>query len=333
MTLKSTRDRLLWVDYAKAFSILCVVLHHTLLSEPIYSISYQLCLSTFFVLSGMFFPQQLSYGSFIAKRAKQLLIPYILFATLSYGIWWFIGRHVGIEKDDVCWWEPLLGVIIGTRDSIITYRPLWFLTCLFVTENLYYLIQCIHSRYIRRLVLVCFMAIGFLLGYKAIILPWGTTSACVMVGLYAIGHTLQQHGTSSFQSISISRLLVIVLISALLFIVGYIFNPTTEISCSQFGNPLLFLLSTLSAAALWITLGIVLETKWGSIPFLCILGRHTLLILGFHLHCFAFIKGCMVYLLQWDINSLSDNSIKWIIYLCTILLFWIVLTLYQQIVK
>ena len=59
--------RITWIDYAKAFSIIAVVLFHTNIPH-IKSLAYILCLPAFFFISGLFIERSASAHIFLKKK-------------------------------------------------------------------------------------------------------------------------------------------------------------------------------------------------------------------------------------------------------------------------
>lgn len=314
---------------------MCVVLHHTLISEPIYSLSYELCLAAFFFVSGMFAPTQGNWSTFLQKRTRQLLLPYLIFGLLAYAVWWIIGRKTGADSDSsIPWWQPLWGLLIGTRDSLTSYRPLWFLPCLFLVENFVFLVHRLTpNEWIQGGLIVGMMIVGFILSHYCATLPWGLNPALVMTGIYWLGLWFIKHWEKRLQKTPLFVLILTIGLLMGLFALLYTLNPHTEISQSQFGNPFLFILNTIVVALLWSFCGIWIERSGRPLPVLLLFGNSTLIIMGLHIHCFSLIKAIATYLLHYDLSVFAQDGIKWLMWGITMVLLYPICYYFQELKK
>ncbi|MGG1754302.1 acyltransferase family protein, partial [Bacillus pumilus] len=73
--------RLEWVDAAKGIGILLVVMAHVPIPDSFKQFIYSFHMPLFFLLSGMMFRSSSRPAlSFIQKKAKSLLLPYLYFS-------------------------------------------------------------------------------------------------------------------------------------------------------------------------------------------------------------------------------------------------------------
>ncbi len=191
--------RIHWVDQAKGIGILLVVLAHTDLDYGWvgkYINSFHMPL--FFLLSGFLFqPDKVeSFRAYARKRSIALLVPYFAFALLS--VLYFLLRSTYGNPEyykDLDAGTQLLGVFYsaGTREWMDFNLPLWFLTCLFVVEMLYYgLRKLIRKPALLALALLAISLLAYADGlwnpYK---LPWGIDVALTAVVFYGAGNMLR----------------------------------------------------------------------------------------------------------------------------------------------
>lgn len=119
---------------AKGYGILCVILGHISfhsLSVWIYSFHIPL----FFFLSGYLFNENRPFIPFLRNKIKTLLIPYAFFSFL----------YICFDKQLVI---SLYSLKTICADFVLQQRctPLWFITCLFVANILFYfLLKFFHS--------------------------------------------------------------------------------------------------------------------------------------------------------------------------------------------
>lgn len=191
MNICYDRDKSL--DTVKGIGILLVVLGHTssLLHDWIYSFHMPL----FFVLAGIFHKNEKSYKDFLKKKVGSILVPYFVFGVLLILFWFFIGRFFGesaVRKTPLE--NCLLGFLYSNEIPNITsmeFAPyIWFLTCLFVIENIFYvLLKYKISR--KKFLLLGIILIAFseiLTMYIKIPLPWNIARALKDIFFYGIGY-------------------------------------------------------------------------------------------------------------------------------------------------
>ena len=148
----------------------------------------------FFIISGFLYskktPEELSTGSFIKKKAKTLLLPYFVFGLIHYFIW------IAIYGFSL---EPLTRLFFfNTEDGMPIAGALWFLTALFITDAVFFVLD----RYIKnRIVFITTIITISLFGTVArlllpFILPFGMSAGFVGLGLFEIGILLKRASKS-----------------------------------------------------------------------------------------------------------------------------------------
>jgi len=134
-------DRVEWIDMAKGYGILCVILGHiSFHSLSIWIYSFHIPL--FFFLSGYLFNENRPFIPFLRKKIKTLLIPYIFFSFL----------YICFDKNFVISFYSLKTIC---ADFVLQqrYTPLWFISCLFVANILFYfLLKIFHNIYYQILI-------------------------------------------------------------------------------------------------------------------------------------------------------------------------------------
>lgn len=168
-------SRSICADVLKGIGIILVVLGHTTQNHYLSSWIYAFHMPLFFVLSGVFFKPSIPS---IRKYAKRLLIPYVVFAVLSFVYWRFLemrfrplpeGFDVNMHALDVLW----------QRNHFRFNVPLWFLPCMFFVQS----IGCILFTWIKKPVaIVCVTILCFLV---ACINPFKIESMWLSETLYA----------------------------------------------------------------------------------------------------------------------------------------------------
>lgn len=187
------QNREIWLDVAKGLGIIGVVVGHTDLQVVKYI--YWFHMPLFFALSGYLFKPVENASeivSWIAKRARQLLIPYISFVVLL-----LIARSIQHPPRDIHrFLSDLAGIAAGGRlipgEYVGLYAPIWFITCLFFTQTLFMLITFRFKSNAARMfvVLVAYVLAHIesgLIAHHRIWIPWNADVTLMALSYYGFG--------------------------------------------------------------------------------------------------------------------------------------------------
>lgn len=121
------KERIHWIDMAKGYGILLVILGHLRTDFIKYEI-YTFHMPLFFLLAGyVFHPEKYTFKEFIKNKLRTLIIPYFFMGfIITIAMWFYHG--IFTLKDII---DCTLQLVIQKR-----FYSLWFLTCLFITEIL-----------------------------------------------------------------------------------------------------------------------------------------------------------------------------------------------------
>ena len=135
------KERINWIDWAKAFCMTVVVFCHLPQQEDTFYLQYlaSVILSTFFFISGYLKKRNLSLKESAKKYGYSLLIPYIIYNVIYYPYWLikFYIEHGGITWSDAI--KPIIGTILGQLNSSFSCElngVTWFLIALFLMHIL-----------------------------------------------------------------------------------------------------------------------------------------------------------------------------------------------------
>lgn len=183
-----------YLDIAKGIGILLVVWAHIMLNGISHKIIYAFHMPLFFLISGMLFRRDKykSFFDFLRKRAKRLLMPFVIYSIVTWIIW-AVFRFVR-NDDVVSYWDPLLQTIIakGSGAYMVHNSALWFIPCLFVTEIIYFAF-CNFNYLVRIIISVCCASLSFILGHYFeddwwFLLPWNFDAALIALLFYCLGN-------------------------------------------------------------------------------------------------------------------------------------------------
>ena len=135
------KERINWIDWAKAFCMTVVVFCHLPQQEDTFYLQYlaSVILSTFFFISGYLKKKNLSIKESAKKYGYSLLIPYIIYNAIYYPYWLvkFYIEHGGITWTGAI--KPITGTLLGQLNSSFSCElngVTWFLIALFLMHIL-----------------------------------------------------------------------------------------------------------------------------------------------------------------------------------------------------
>ncbi len=324
-------DRLDFVDVWKGIGILLVVIAHVNYSQPLLTIIYSFHMPLFFVMSGMLFKPQSyeNFVSFIKKKSRSLLCPYVLFYLLS------ILYHIVVQfvADYNCMnWNLYLKyffqMFLSQGSANVANAPLWFVPCLMLVETIYYFVSKA-NRYITVTASALITVLGWLLesdilNFDNKLLPWSLDSAMFAVGFFAFGQLLSgpilKFATSiNSDRFSLVKHIVIILVCAVLLIPLALLNGKVSMGSKELNNGFLFYATGLIGSALVLSAGLLLKKS----KFLAYCGKNSFYIMSTHYLAREAIR--MLYKFAdipiYDKTSLTETIIPIIIVLCLSLSF------------
>ena len=135
------KERINWIDWAKAFCMTVVVFCHLPQQENSFYLQYlaSVILSTFFFISGYLKKPSVSIAQSAKKYGYSLLIPYLIYNAINYPYWLikFYIEHGGITWSDAI--KPIIGTMLGQLNSSFSCElngVTWFLIALFLMHIL-----------------------------------------------------------------------------------------------------------------------------------------------------------------------------------------------------
>ncbi len=273
---ESRVERIEWIDSAKGIGIVFVMLGHCYLNTKytFWFISFHMAL--FFFLSGYTFKIKEKYFSFLIKKIRTILIPYLFFVVVTM------------------FWNGLLAITHGNTYDVIgilklyliqnRYTLLWFLTCLFLTEQCMFFLEKLYIKWEckREYWLITGMTelIAFY-GYRTMLginLPWNAD--LVLIGLAFMNFGKYFCEIELMKTIQKKALLLgsILLLSCICFSgYNYFYFGKVDWYSNQYGNIVLYLLSAFSGVFTTIFLASRIKCRK-----LALLGRNSLVFYGLH---------------------------------------------------
>lgn len=146
-TVSTASNRFDYIDFAKSLTMLLIIWAHIRLGDRSNAFAYAFHIPMFFFLSGMVFDRKRysNFRGFFTKKINSLIIPYIIISVLTWCFWAVFSYVTHIEVDS--YFMPLLQTFIaqGSAGFLIHNVPLWFVTCLFVIEMIYWVLSSLSN--------------------------------------------------------------------------------------------------------------------------------------------------------------------------------------------
>lgn len=289
-----SRKRIEWIDFAKGFAMLCVVLGHTLGGGPrgriLQMLIYSFHMPLYFVLSVLtyqFSQNTTEYFSKLKKSAYHLLLP----ALILYFIRIFnaIIREPTLLTNGAYYQEKLLELLFASGVSF-TFREIkipsigmiWFLFALFIGRALFDSLRLFSpKRYLLPLTVI-FSSMGVIISYF-IWLPFSIDIALAISIFFYVGLRLKEYNfrEKALKKLILSGVLWVILATFIIVVTNlnlniasrrYIFYPLCYITA---------IAGTLSVCEFsYIFLNHPLSRKLGFL--FLIIGRDSLYFFGIH---------------------------------------------------
>lgn len=275
------KQREIWIDVAKGLGIILVVLGHTLIPDGIVKFIFAFHMPLFFFISGYLF----SFNSYptlnglVLKKAKQLLIPYLIAFFITYFYWLFIGRTHGADmENNQLWWQPFQALIYGGDWLKGIFAPLWFFTGLFVTQIYFYLTKNLKPFLV--FIIIALASIGgfYLSKIEPYQFAWSFDAALLTIFFYGLGYLLKDKIKNTIDKLKPFPLIAG---SILLFTLTYFlsqYNVKMSFYANIYGDYFLFIFGALAGTAALIGLA----KLWQNSKILEFLGRNSLIIFAYH---------------------------------------------------
>jgi len=298
------KKRIKWLDVAKGYAMICVMLGHL---EPgfIEPFLYSFHLPLFFFLSGYVFSTKRNFKDFFLRKCQELLIPYFSVGIIIIA---FQRIHGHISGQSPFTLEHLL---LNLKDLFVQIRAwdLWYLSCLFLVNIIFYLlVKILKNDYLLLMVSIALVVAGlFYYRDKGAGLYWNADVCFFAIFFFFMGYWsrvgLPQKLIKAFEIKWLSVVLFIV------FWAGNIFLNTTsmkltgahlEMYMGSYAIPYM----TIPAAVLGIY-GVIILSGWATPKPIMYIGQNTLVYYLFHQNVALYLGRDVLRILEIDEASLT----------------------------
>jgi acyltransferase len=229
-------NRLEFLDVAKGLGIMLVLFGHILPSSTIvFKIIYSFHMPLFFIISGYLFNiDKYTIKDVVVKKFKRYIIPYFVIAFVCL---LFFGR------DSLLMYFGGILYSYGNLEYMPNCSPLWFLTCLYLTEIL--LIVILKKSPKPYIFIGIILLIGIIYNqtfhYR---LPWNLDVSLIAIGFMYMGYLIKGYKILEHYKHKYSVLLL------LMAVVSITYNSTISMNGRMYGNFLLTFISGITISLL-----------------------------------------------------------------------------------
>ena len=293
------KKRIEWIDTAKGFCILFVILQHASLAVgcdyPLSREMITLRMPLYFLISGLFFKTYSGFFDFFIKKINKLVVPYIFwYVTLGViipvGVWEIFNFQItGYD------FYGLSGVLFIFSEEVIVNAAIWFLWCLFLVNIIFYTLNIITQKDSKKLILLSFIigGIGLMLSIFKIDIPYYLDTALSATPIFCFGWYLRKHtGFLELEYSTKKSILILVLIFVYFFLLHYASNGSLFWRLNYFGGYkgclIVYPLGIIGTLAILSISRIV-----GLLSIVSYLGRYSIIVLCTHAYCINALTGIL----------------------------------------
>ncbi len=286
------RNRLEWIDIAKGIGIICVVYAHVF-SDMISNAIFIFHMPLFFFIGGYLInntPQE----NYLKNKAQQLLIPYA-----SYLLIFSIAKIINLYLHDSLTQQIIIrtaiNMIVGGRALIEVFGVFWFVTCFFITQQIFK--KIIEKKTITQIsiyaVLLLIIGIALPMISQKFWLPLNINVVPVAIFFFSAGYLYKKniHGTiENHPATTIATGSILFLISIYLFGIN---NLRMDMKSSIYGIPVISEITALITIISIIALSIKLQRKPLIAKALSIFGVSSMTIMFTHQAVHIFFENIL----------------------------------------
>ena len=300
--ITSLDERINRLDAIKGIIAICVVIGHTKkIPQIVLTLIFSFHVPCFFILSGYISSLKNSdtnFISFILKKTKRILIPYVFFFIIGY-VYWLLTcqieskRLVWLSKP---WWDPLIGLIDNSGQSLYVSPGLWFLPCLFLTQTSHYILNMFFK---KKFIIWLFFILTILSAIEPkhfqSIQPFSLHLFIASNLFYCLGHMIYSF-KKKYQAI-FDSFYVLILLTPIWFFLS-LFNGQVDFNNARYGH--FYGLSILNAVCGSLLVAIL--SRYVNWAIVARIGQQTLCILGFNFQLLSIISFFLS-ILSFHLNS------------------------------
>ena len=300
--------RIPWIDNCKALAISLVALGHVQSIYFVNEIIFSFVMPAFFFLSGYTFERSAnaSFAELFRKKIRSLVVPYFGFSAILFAFWFLVRRNFGLSfQTDATVSDVLWQILCGTNSTFFV-TPLWFLTCLFMTEIVFWGVLRLRKNW--RIFVIALLFVPGLVYWTFMNLRslphlfWNLDQACFFLAFLAIGFAGSKRNLVEKYLCSLKRNLLVAFASTLVFSLAFALREKF---------PMQWIFVSMQAVMCFTSLlafvAVVKNIKNNFV--LNFIGQNTLTILALHIMVQSILRGVLFKVFHVSPESLESSLV------------------------
>lgn len=309
-----------YIDVLKGLGMLMILIGHINFGKLLEIYMYSFHVPIFFFISGyLFLPEKYEFKEFVMRKIKTLLIPYFSFGFASYLFWLFIygiprGANLINTLTSVLW--------SNTRNNMPITGAIWFLTSIFFTEIINWLIirKIDNIKFSMALFLICALGIiGISLPMYAIRLPFAIDVSLVGSVFFYVGYKIKN--SNFLKNITNNKNYWILICVNIINIIMIFNNGKIALKSGNYSNPILFYINAFISIIIWFNWSVKIcknENNYKNIKrLLKYIGRNSIVFLSLQEICIFILSNLLKIASQYfSIPNLIASTITLLLSIC-----------------
>lgn len=277
-------ERIEFIDLAKGFCIILVVMHHAAMYANIdnfdnYDFLKNCRIPLYFCLSGIFYKTYDGFFDFAKRKINKLLVPFLFFYLVLSCSFPFIFHKLGINCYEGYYGGRNIFYHYFVDDDLWFNGPIWFLLCLFVMNIIYYPIEKYlrNKSVVKLIVTILLGCIGYSMYLFEVRNAFYIGTALTSIPFFAFGSMLRQK-TSMLVSQPLKPIYIfsIVLLSIILL---FPVSGLANYHVNKYAIPLYlcYYCGIIGTVAI-----LLLAKSLGRLPFISKIGKYSIITLCIH---------------------------------------------------
>ena len=318
-----SQERIQWIDFARGFVVLLMVLGHVMPSGNALKIMFIFHMPFFFVMAGYVLNAEKWSGNlweFTKKLTKRLMLPYFLAELIWYPIWFIFSHRLGFmthlwglsESEPFrAFFTIFLGAVNNNYESAakapLLLGPMWFFPCLFLAELVFLTLYKIFGHDFKKLsgALLIAAILGLISG-RYCPLPMSLDISLVVQVFIFAGVLMKRYRIN----------LLACGISVILMFIAFTFNPPIDMSFRMYYNPILFYSGGIAGTILVIKLSMICTERKNVIAdFITYCGFQSVIIVAVHIPVVMVVYDVIAAFTPYNTQRLMQS--QWLVVIFT----------------
>lgn len=243
--------RIEWIDILKGFAIVLVMFGHAIFPNLLKIEIYSFHIPLFFFLSGYVFSikKYKNFKEFFISKLKSLIIPLGSFSIIIF-LFHLIFNYLIVKDMELrnILFEPI-GLLLQIRGTFLG-GSIWFLTCLFSCEIMFYFILKITKD--NEKTIIIFLLLSSIIGYMYFkyinfLLPWAVDASLTAIVFLGLGYIAKKNSKFIDNLINVKYLILFLIVNIISCYCNYIFfNTSIDLYACKLGNYFLYYITSIS---------------------------------------------------------------------------------------